>query len=295
MVLRQGGAVCRIFGHSVSRFRRPAEAAILPRMSSDPRFIHLRVHTEYSLLEGAVRLKKLPDICANMGMPAVAVTDTNNMFCALEFSVTAQEAGVQPIMGCQVDLEYVVPEPGEKRKLPAPVVLLAQNERGYENLMKLNSCLYLRGDGWVPHVTVEELEAHADGLICLTGGPDGPVGRLLQAQHRPEAQALVERMRGAFGDRLYIELQRHPGEYGPPEAEKLTERGLVEMAYALDIPLVATNDVYFPKEDMYEAHDALICIAEGAYVDQAEPRRRLTSQRYLKSPQEMCALFADLP
>ena len=228
-------------------------------------------------------------------MPAVAVTDTNNMFAALEFSVTAQGAGVQPIMGCQVDVEYVQVQPGERPKPPAPVVLLAQNEEGYEHLMKLNSCLYLRGDGQLPHVTVEELERYAESVICLTGGPDGPVGRLLQAGQRPAAQALMDRMKAAFGDRLYVELQRHPGEDGPPEAERLTEQGFVEMAYAMDLPLVATNDVYFPEEKMYEAHDAMICVAEGAYVDQSEPRRRLTPQHYFKTPREMATLFADLP
>ena len=108
-------------------------------MTDIPRFIHLRVHTEYSLLEGAVRLKKLPDLCRAAKMPAVAVTDTNNMFSALEFSVTASGAGIQPIIGCQVDLSYVNAQPGERSKPPAPLVLLAQTEAGYENLMKLNS------------------------------------------------------------------------------------------------------------------------------------------------------------
>ncbi|WP_170582838.1 DNA polymerase III subunit alpha [Ruegeria arenilitoris] len=264
-------------------------------MSSTPRFIHLRVHTEYSLLEGAVRLKKLPTLCEQMDMPAVAVTDTNNMFAALEFSVTASGAGVQPIMGCQVDLAYVQAQPGEKPKPPAPIVLLAQSETGYEHLMKLSSCLYLDKGGQLPQVTLEELAAHADGLICLTGGPDGPVGRLLQQGQRPAAELLVDRLAAMFPDRLYVELQRHPGEDGQPEAERLTERGHVEMAYAKNLPLVATNDVYFPTSDMYEAHDALICIAEGAYVDQQEGRRRLTAQHYFKSPQEMATLFADLP
>ncbi|WP_417722230.1 DNA polymerase III subunit alpha [Salipiger sp.] len=264
-------------------------------MSSEPRFIHLRVHTEYSLLEGAVRLKKLPGMCEAMGMPAIAVTDTNNLFAALEFSVTAAGAGVQPIIGCQVDLRYLEPAPGERPKDPAPIVLLAQNEMGYENLMKLNSCLYLRGDGTLPHVTLEELERHHAGLICLSGGPDGPVGRLLRDNHRAAAQTLMATLHQVYDRRLYVELQRHPGEDGLPEAERLSERGFVEMAYELNIPLVATNDVYFPKSEMYEAHDALICIAEGAYVDQQEPRRRLTPQHYLKSPQEMATLFADLP
>ena len=276
-------------------FRPAAGAVTLAGMSSDPRFIHLRVHTEYSLLEGAVRLKKLPGLCEAAGMPAVAVTDTNNMFAALEFSVTASGAGIQPIMGCQVDLEYVQVQPGERPKPPAPVALLAQNERGYENLMKLNSCLYLRGDGQLAHVTVEDLAQHGDGVICLSGGPDGPVGRLLRAGQRPAAQELMEKLHRVYGDRLYVELQRHPGEDGAPEAERLTERGFVEMAYAMGIPLVATNDVYFPKSDMYEAHDAMLCVAEGAYVDQAEPRRRLTAQHYFKTPQEMATLFADLP
>ncbi|WP_272002915.1 DNA polymerase III subunit alpha [Roseovarius sp. ZX-A-9] len=264
-------------------------------MSNSPRFIHLRVHTEYSLLEGAMRLKKLPGLCVDGGMPAVAVTDTNNMFGALEFAVGAQAAGVQPIMGCQVDLAYVDVAPGERPKAPAPVVLLAQNETGYENLMKLNSCLYLRGDGQLPHVTPQELAQHATGLICLSGGPDGPIGRLLRAGQRPAAEALLGQMAAAFGDRLYVELQRHPGEGGAPEAERLSERGHVEMAYAMGLPLVATNDVYFPKPKMYEAHDAMLCIADGAYVDQAAPRRRLTAQHYFKSPREMAALFSDLP
>ena len=262
---------------------------------ADPRFIHLRVHTEYSLLEGAMRLKKLPGLCADMDMPAVAVTDTNNLFCALEFSVGAQGAGIQPIMGCQVDLAYQEVKPGDKPALPAGLVLLAQNERGYENLMKLNTCLYVDKGGQLPQVTLDELERYSEGLICLSGGPDGPVGRLLQRGQRPAAEALMRRFAAIYPDRLYVELQRHPGDTGLPETEASTERGFVEMAYGMDLPLVATNDVYFPKPEMYEAHDALVCIAEGAYVDQQEPRRMLTREHYFKSPAEMATLFADLP
>ncbi|WP_417261827.1 DNA polymerase III subunit alpha [Celeribacter sp.] len=263
---------------------------------SSPTFIHLRVHTEYSLLEGAMRLKKLSGMVTDMNMPAVAVTDTNNLFCALEFSEYAKGAGVQPIIGCQVDVAYHEAAPGERQKLPAPVVLLAQNETGYEHLMKLNSCLYVDKHEGIPQVTIEELERYSGGLICLTGGSDGPVGRMIRENHEPQARALLERLKAIYPNRLYVELQRHPGEDGgPTEAERLTERPFVEWAYDLGLPLVATNDVYFPKSDMYEAHDALICIAEGAYVDQAEPRRRLTTQHYFKSPAEMAALFADLP
>ena len=264
-------------------------------MSTQPRFIHLRVHTEYSLLEGAIPVKKLPGMAAAMDMPAVAVTDTNNMFCALEFSEGASKSGIQPIVGCQVDVGYTVPEPGKRPDAPAPIVLLAQNETGYENLMKLNSCAYLDAAGELPQVTLDELAQYNAGLICLTGGPDGPVGRLLRQGQNPKAEALLDRLAATYPDRLYVELQRHPGEDGLPEAERLSERGHVEMAYVRDLPLVATNDAYFPKTELYEAHDALICIAEGAYVDQQEPRRRLTPQHYFKSPQEMATLFADLP
>jgi DNA polymerase III subunit alpha len=263
---------------------------------SEPRFIHLRVHTEHSLLEGAVPVKKLVKLAVAGEMPAIAVTDTNNMFAALEFSVTAQGAGVQPIVGCQISVCHDPAQPGEKPRLPAPIVLLAQNEAGYRNLMKLNSCLYIGKGGQLPQVTLEELAAHADGLICLTGGPSGPLGLFLAAGQEARARSFLQRLAGFYPGRCYAELQRHPGEGGKlSQAEALAERGTIELAYEFGLPLVATNDVYFPKAEMYEAHDALICIAEGAYVDQQQPRRRLTPQHYFKSEAEMCALFADLP
>ncbi len=264
-------------------------------MSEPPRFIHLRLHSEYSLLEGAVPVKKLAGMARAAGMPAVAVTDTNNLFSALEFSEAAAGAGIQPIIGCQIDLAYEAPALGEDPRPPAPLVLLARSEQGYQNLMKLSSCLYLGEHGGQVQVSPEQIEAHAEGLICLTGGADGPLGRLIRAGQAQKAAALLARLEAAFGDRLYMELQRHPGEGGLPEAEAATERWFVETAYARDIPLVATNDVHFPAPDLFEAHDALLCIAQGAYVDQQAPRRRLTPQHYFKSAQEMATLFADLP
>mgnify|MGYP002737716126 FL=1 len=220
-------------------------------------------------------------------MPAVALTDTNNMFAALEFSVKARDKGIQPIIGCQVTL---------MAEATGPVVLLAQNQAGWMNLMALSTCLYLREGGALPHVTVDELCAKAEGLICLTGGATGPLGLLIAQGQMPKAEALADRLAASFGDRLYVELQRHPGENGQlMAAEAASEGGLVDLAYAKGLPLVATNDVYFPKTTMYEAHDALICIAEKAYVDQSQPRRRLTPQHYFKSAEEMAVLFADLP
>ena len=242
-----------------------------------------------------MRLKKLAGVCADMEMPAVAVTDTNNLFAALEFSIYAADAGVQPIIGCQFDLAFEDPPAPDKPAPLAPIVLLAQSEVGYENLMKLNSCLYVDKGGALPQITFEQLTQHSEDVICLTGGALGPIGEILQRGARAAAKAKLQQFLDIFQDRLYVELQRHPGENGLPEAEQATERGFIELAYEMDIPLVATNDVYFPNSKMYEAHDALICIAEGAYVDQQTPRRRLTAQHYFKSPQEMATIFADLP
>ena len=177
---------------------------------SQPRFIHLRVHTEHSLLEGAVPVKKLVKLCAAADMPAVAVTDTNNMFAALEFSVTAKEAGLQPIVGCQVALAYDPPAPGEKPRAAAPVVLLAQNEAGYLNLMKLNSCLYIDKDGALaPGHAGQIWSVMPTGSDLPDRRADGPVGRLLQTNQTAKARALMERLAATFPGRLYVELQRH--------------------------------------------------------------------------------------
>ncbi|WBU64593.1 DNA polymerase III subunit alpha [Paracoccus aerodenitrificans] len=255
---------------------------------SQPRFIHLRTHSEHSLLEGAVPVKKLVELTKAAGMPAVALTDTNAMFAGLEFSVKAMDSGIQPIIGCQWTLLV-----GD---VYGPVVALAQNRQGWLNLMALSSAMYLRqgGDPW--HITEEDLTSRSEGLILLTGGADGAVGRLLQAGHAAGVEALLRRLKDAFGDRLYVELTRHKDESGRIMAtEAATEDSFIRLAYMLELPLVATNDVYFPKPEMYEAHDALICISERAYVDQSQPRRRLTPNHDFKSPEEMALLFADLP
>ena len=260
-----------------------------------PRFLHLRVHSEYSLLEGAIRLNSLPGLCTRMGMSAVAITDTNAMFGAQEFSAIASAAGLQPIIGCQIDM-HLPPAPSDTQKAPrAPLVLLVQNAAGYANLMKLNSCLYLNETYETPQITTADLAAHAEGLICLTGGAEGPLGHLLLHGAQGAAKALLEQLVGIYGDRLYLELQRHKSAGDLPPRERQTEYSLVEMAYALEVPLVATNDAYFVDAGMYPAHDALLCVAQGVYVDQQEPRRRLTEEHYFKSQEAMVELFADLP
>ena len=259
-------------------------------------FIHLRLHSIYSLLEGAMPVKALPKLCAGQDMPAVAITDTNNLFGALEFAETAVKAGVQPIIGCQLDLAYAPPpQPGQKAPPPAPIVVIAQSEAGYLNLMALSSIAYLEAGDQPHHVTIEHLAEHSEGVICLTGGALGPLGVLVRDNKQTAAVQLLDHMSGLFRDRLYVELQRHGGNGETHTAEeKATERWFVEEAYARDLPLVATNDVYFPDAEMYEAHDAFLCIGQGAYVNQ-ENRRRLTVEHRFKTAAEMKALFADLP
>ena len=264
-------------------------------MTGYPKYIHLRVHTEYSLLEGATRLKKLPEFCKANDMPAIAVTETNNLFSALEFSVLFKDHGLQPIIGCQIDFKFTDVVPDRRGPTTAPIVLLAQNELGYKNLMKLSSEMYIQNDDEKVEISFEQLEKHADGLICLTGGSKGPLGQLILTAQDKAARDLLLKFHDIFSDRLYLELQRHPQGAGLPKEENDSEPVFINMAYDLNIPLIATNDVYFDNGEMYEAHDALLCIADGVYVDQQEPRRSVTNQHYFKTQEEMATLFADLP
>ena len=255
-------------------------------------FVHLRVHTAYSLAEGAIRVKDMISTCAEMGMPAVAVTDTNNMFGALEFSLTARDKGVQPIMGVQFGLRREDEGATKDGIKPPPdeLVLLAKDEAGYLNLMDLLSRSYMEGDaGELPQISFDELKECNTGLIALTGGVKGLVGRLLSEGQFPAANEEIQRLNTLFKDNLYIELQRHGW-----VAEEDIEDAFIDMAYQYDIPLVATNNCHFPKKEMYEAHDALLCIAEGAYVSQTN-RRQLTEDHYFKSANEMRELFSDIP
>ncbi|NQV54391.1 MAG: PHP domain-containing protein, partial [Rhodospirillales bacterium] len=264
-------------------------------------FVHLRVHTNYSLLEGAIKVPDLVKQCQGHHMPAVAMTDTVNLFGGMEFSGKCAAGGIQPIIGCQL---AVTPFSGTKEEgagfsgasadnalsKPDQLVVLAQNDIGYGNLLKLVSLSHLEPDGGAePRLSLETIEANSDGLIALTGGPNGGLGRLLLEGQEDAAALLLDRLQGAFSGRLYIELMRHN-----LAAEKTIEPKLLDLAYARDIPLVATNECFFLSADMYEAHDALICIADGAYVSQTG-RRVLTPEHRFKSPQEMRALFADLP
>jgi DNA polymerase-3 subunit alpha len=258
-------------------------------------FVHLRVHSAYSLSAGAIKVKQLITLCKQQKMPAVAITDTGNLFGALEFAQACIEAGIQPVIGCEFGLRR---EDGEARgggrpalpPEPDRILLLVQSETGYRNLSALVSKAFLEtGGGEAAQLALAEVAAHGEGLLCLAGGPAGPLGRLLGEGQGPAAEAMLQALMAAFPNRLYIELMRHG-----VELEDRIEPALVELAYRHDLPLVASNDCFFSDPDFYEAHDALLCIAEGTVVGQSD-RRRLNPSYCFKSASEMRALFADLP
>lgn len=255
-------------------------------------FVHLRVHTAYSLLEGAIKPGELAPLCNEAKMPAVAVTDTNNLFGSLELSLTLSGAGIQPIIGCVLDFK-----PHEQdgfrsatyKEAPEQLVFLAQNEQGYQNLLKLVSLAYLEPAGELPLLDYEQIEGLSEGIICLTGGPTGGLARLLTSERISQADQFARRLKELFEGRLYIELQRH----GLPQEEQ-AEAALIKLAMDFEIPLVATNDVYFATKDKFQAHDALLCIAEGRYVSE-EDRRKVTAEHYFKDAAAMRELFSDIP
>jgi DNA polymerase-3 subunit alpha len=253
-------------------------------------FVHLRVRSAYSLLEGAVRPDELPGLARDADMPAVAVTDTNNLFGVYEISEALAKNGIQPIVGVTLSLDLGVVQSGPSRQDYPSIALLVKDSGGYVKLSKLLSSAFLEVEpGDLPHATVEKLREHNHGMIALTGGLAGPINKLLAAGQPQAASAALQTLHEIFGDRLYVELQRH----GVPN-ERDIEAMLLDLAYAQDIPIVATNDVHFSDEDMFEAHDALLCISASTFIDVAD-RKRLTPEHRFKSAAEMAALFADLP
>ena len=267
---------------------RMGEAASLSEQTDG--FVHLRVRSAYSLLEGTIKADKIGAMARAAGMPAVTITDRANLFGALEFSVATREAGVQPIVGCALPVSGIGAALPERWAKTPTVVLLAQSEQGYLNLTKLSSTAYLDVDpAEDPNVAWETVCEHAEGLVLLSGGPDGPLDHLVAAGKTDEARAGLGEMKRVFGDRFYVELQRHG-----TAAEAAAEAGLVAFAYDENVPIVATNEVYFEDRATHAAHDVLLCIADGAFVGQDE-RRRVTAEHGFKNPEEMRALFADLP
>ncbi len=256
-------------------------------------FVHLRLHSSYSLSEGAMTIGRTAELAKASLMPAVAVTDRNNLFACLEFSEKMSGYGLQPIVGVTLGVDFGDREegrPGLRRERWPTLALLARSEEGYRNLMTLVSRAFLDSeDVSDPCVPLALLEAQRDGLIALSGGPEGALNAALRLGQPEKAEARLERLIGLYGERLYIELQRHG-----LEEEKASEGFLIDAAYERGLPLVATNQVFFPTPADFESHDALIALAEGRVLADEE-RRQLTPDHCFKSADDMAALFADLP
>lgn len=247
-------------------------------------FIHLAVRSSYSLLESMITPKGLKAWCAEQGMPAIAITDRNNLFGALEISLTLTDAGIQPIMACCFDVTDGLP-----KSEPSRISLYAQNDVGYKRLMLLSSRAYLDAADGVPKLHRDLLLDNTEGLILLTGGAEGQVAKHLLKGRVADARTELSTLAAAYPGRCYVEITRHG-----TEDEYATEEGLVDLAYELSLPLVATHDARFMKSADAKAHDAMMCISNGQYLGQ-DDRKRVDPSQYLKTADEMVSLFEDLP
>ena len=257
-------------------------------------FVHLHVHSNYSLLEGAIPIARLAELAKADKQAALALTDTDNMFGVLEFSEKLSSAGIQPIVGCALAVDFGDTDHGARNaNAPAPrerIVLLAAREAGYRSLMRLSSRAFLdTPPNEPPRLKLEWLEGETGDIIALTGGPGGPLDGAIAAGQSHLATTRLDALIKLFGDRLYVELQRHGTAH-----ERMTEPVLIDLAYSKGLPLVASNEPYFAGAADHEAHDALICIAEGRLLAESD-RRQLNAEHRFKSRTEMVALFADLP
>ena len=249
-------------------------------------FVHLKVHTEYSLVDGIVKIKPLTRAVADAGMPAVAIADDSNFFGLVKFYQACLGAGVKPIFGCDLQINQQ-----DDEELAFTVTALAQNLAGYGNLRKLISKAWLEGQfQGRAYVQRDWLLEYSDGLIILSGGKFGDVGRALLNQRPEQARELAHWWQQHFADRYYIELQRT----GRAEDEMYVYRA-VEFATDVNCPVVATNDVRFLKPEEFEAHEVRVCIAEGRALDDPRRQRRYSAEQHLRSGSEMAALFADIP
>ncbi|MDR1474996.1 MAG: DNA polymerase III subunit alpha [Holosporales bacterium] len=272
-----------MFSKGETRFRK---------IMSELPFVHLRTHSAYSLSKGALKVRELVGLCVKNRMPAIAITDLGNLFGALEFSLECAGKGIQPIIGCALNMQgfigkkHFTQTSGEQYQL----ILLVQNDAGYKNLIKLVSDYYLRSsDPIEPELTLNQLKDHTDGLIALSSGKHGEIGQLLVLNQKDGAVSCVNALNSLFPGRFYMEISRH-SDY----IEQRIEEDLINIALDKGLPIVATNDVFFGSPDTYEAHDVLMCIGQG--VTLSEPQRITSSpEYYFKSEAEMRDLFKDLP
>ncbi|ADL13378.1 DNA polymerase III subunit alpha [Acetohalobium arabaticum] len=256
-------------------------------------FVHLHCHTEYSLLDGAARIGELVTQAADYGMPALAITDHGNMYGAVEFYKAAKDAGIKPIIGSEV---YVAPESRFNQKhnradSPYHLVLLAKNNQGYRNLLKLVSKGYLEGFYYKPQIDLELLRKYNEGLICLSGCLAGRIARGLLNEQQQQVKEMISTYQDIFGENdFYLELQDQG-----LRKEKIINHSLIELGEEMDVPLVATNDVHYLNQEDAQAHDVLLCIQTGKLLTTEDRMKFPNDEFYLKSGQEMADIFSEVP
>lgn len=255
-------------------------------------FVHLRTHSKFSIGASTLKIKDIPSLCQTLGMTACALTDTNLMSGTAEFSDLMPKNKIQPIIGVEISLNHHTVDPKILRSESlSRIVLLTQNHAGYLNLCELNRIMYMRPDNHHlgAYITLDELDNHKDGLICLSGAQMGPIGMSILNGQDDLAKSYAQKFLKIFNDKFYIEIQRHGF-----EEEIKTEPSFLEIASAFNIPIVATNDVCFASPGNYEPADALGCVLGQTKVIDPD-RSRKSSEQYFKSSEEMAELFSDLP
>ena len=256
-----------------------------------PDFVHLHTHTMYSLLDGLSSPAALAQYAAELGMSALAITDHGTMYGVVEFYFACKQAGIKPIIGIEAYLAVGSRHSRDHREgKPYHLVLLAQNQTGYQNLLKLASIAQLEGFYYKPRIDKEVLAAHSEGLIALSACVAGEVPRLIHQRQEEKAREAIRWYQEVFPGRFYLELQSHD----IPEFDPVYRR-MVEMAHEMGVPLVATNDIHYARPEQYEAHDVLLCIQTGKTVNEPNRMRMSDNSYYMRSPQEMAELFAELP
>lgn len=258
-------------------------------------FISLRNHTTYSLCKGAIKIPDLIERAVAYKMPALGIMDCQNLFAALEFSSACKKAGIQPILGCEMLVSF---DDSNRKNLSnldienslAKLPLIARNDEGYKNLMYLVSHSFLnRQNGLSPHISFKLLKEKSAGLIAFSGGVEGIIGKLLQDSQDKKINELIADFSQIFPQNFYIEITRH----GTSLENKLEEK-FIEIALKHNLPLVATNDVYFLNREMHEAQDILTCVGEGRFFLEND-RKKLSHEQFFKSQEQLEALFSDIP
>jgi len=250
--------------------------------SKNKEFNHLKIHTQYSICEGALKIDELKDYCKNNKVKCLGLSDTSNLFGALEFSEAISKSGTQPIIGTQINFKF--------KEVTGLIPLIALNENGYKKLIEISSKSYLKSeDDTEPVCKIEDLLEKKDGLVVFSGTIQGLIGQLFNYGKYDYIEEIYQKLADIYKENFYLEIQRHGD-----ENEKLFENFNLKKSKDLKIPIIATHEVFYKDPSIHEAHDALICIGTKSYINDKN-RLKLSNQHYLKSYDEMSELFSDLP